>query len=86
MAPLLQLENVTKRFDGLIAVDDVSLEINQGEFIGIVGPNGSGKTTLFNVISGVYFPEGGTVIFDGKDITRLPPLVQQIMSTSCMKA
>lgn len=63
MAPLLQLENVTKRFGGLIAVDDVSLEINQGEFIGIVGPNGSGKTTLFNVISGVYFPEKGTVIF-----------------------
>lgn len=73
MAPLLKLENVTKRFGGLIAVDDLSLKINQGEFIGIVGPNGSGKTTLFNVISGVYFPEGGTVSFDGRDITRFPP-------------
>lgn len=69
---LLKLENVTKRFGGLVAVDKVSLEINEGELIGIVGPNGSGKTTLFNVINGVYPPEEGRVIFDGKDITRLP--------------
>ena len=69
---LLKLENVTKRFGGLVAVDKVSLEIQPGELIGIVGPNGSGKTTLFNVISGVYYPEAGRVIFDGKDITRLP--------------
>ena len=73
MASLLKLENVTKCFGGLVAVNDVSLEISQGEFIGIVGPNGSGKTTLFNVISGVYYPEKGRVIFDGKDITRFPP-------------
>ncbi|MBW1857629.1 MAG: ATP-binding cassette domain-containing protein, partial [Deltaproteobacteria bacterium] len=69
---LLKLENVTKRFGGLVAVDKISLEIKEGELIGIVGPNGSGKTTLFNVISGVYRPEEGKVIFDGKDITRLP--------------
>jgi branched-chain amino acid transport system ATP-binding protein len=69
---LLKLENVTKRFGGLVAVDNVSLEIQPGELIGIVGPNGSGKTTLFNVINGVYFPEAGRVLFDGKDITRLP--------------
>lgn len=69
---LLKLENVTKRFGGLVAVDEVNLEINEGELIGIVGPNGSGKTTLFNVINGVYFPEEGKVIFAGKDITRLP--------------
>lgn len=71
--PLLKLENVTKRFGGLTAVNQVSLEIDRGEFIGIVGPNGSGKTTLFNVISGVFFPEEGTVIFDDLDITYLPP-------------
>ena len=70
---LLELKNITKRFGGLIALNEVSLKINQGEFIGIVGPNGSGKTTLFNVISGVCFPEEGKVIFDGKDITCLPP-------------
>lgn len=69
---LLVLENITKRFGGLVAVDRVSLEIEPGELVGIVGPNGSGKTTLYNVISGVYPPEEGKVIFDGKDITRLP--------------
>jgi branched-chain amino acid transport system ATP-binding protein len=70
---LLKLENVTKRFGGLVAVDKVSLEIDEGELIGIVGPNGSGKTTLFNVISGVFPPEEGTIIFDGQDITAFPP-------------
>ncbi|MFO7837944.1 MAG: ABC transporter ATP-binding protein [Desulfosalsimonadaceae bacterium] len=70
---LLRLENVTKRFGGLVAVDRVSLEIASGEFIGIVGPNGSGKTTLFNVINGVFYPEEGRVFFDETDITRMPP-------------
>lgn len=70
---LLELYSVTKRFGGLLAVHGVSLEIDAGQLVGIVGPNGSGKTTLFNVISGVYFPEEGRVVFDGKDITRLPP-------------
>ena len=69
---LLRLENVTKRFGGLIAVNNMSLKIEQGEAIGIVGPNGSGKTTLFNVISGVYIPEEGRVIYEEKDITRMP--------------
>ncbi|MEJ2723680.1 MAG: ABC transporter ATP-binding protein [Deltaproteobacteria bacterium] len=70
---LLELQDVTKRFGGLVAVHGVSLDIEEGQLVGIVGPNGSGKTTLFNVISGVYFPEEGRVIFAGKDITRLPP-------------
>ena len=70
---LLILDNVTKRFGGLVAVDQVSLEIKHGEFVGIVGPNGSGKTTLFNVINGVFFPDEGRVIFEGLDITTLPP-------------
>lgn len=69
---LLKLENVTKRFGGLVAVDRVSLEIQPGQFIGIVGPNGSGKTTLFNVISGVFYPEEGRVYFEDRDITRMP--------------
>ena len=71
--PLLELEKVTKRFVGLIAVDQVNLQIKHGQFVGIVGPNGSGKTTLFNCISGVFFPENGHIIFDRKDITTLPP-------------
>jgi branched-chain amino acid transport system ATP-binding protein len=69
---LLKVENVTKRFGGLTAVNHMNFEIHSGESIAIVGPNGSGKTTLYNVISGVYFPEEGKVIFEGKDITRLP--------------
>ena len=69
---LLKVENVTKRFGGLTAVNHMSFEIHPGESIAIVGPNGSGKTTLYNVISGVFFPEEGKVIFEGKDITRLP--------------
>jgi len=70
--PLLELHGVTKRFGGITAVDNVSLEIDEGEAIGIVGPNGSGKTTLYNLISGVYFPDDGRIIFDGRDITSLP--------------
>jgi branched-chain amino acid transport system ATP-binding protein len=69
---LLKVENITKRFGGLIAVNGVSLEIAAGELIGMVGPNGSGKTTLYNVISGVCRPEEGRVVFEGKDITNLP--------------
>ncbi|MFC1534504.1 ABC transporter ATP-binding protein [Thermodesulfobacteriota bacterium] len=69
---LLKLENITKTFGGLMAVNDVSLEIEHGELIAIVGPNGAGKTTLFNVISGVYRPDKGKVIFEERDITRLP--------------
>ena len=69
---LLKLEKITKSFGGLMAVNGVSLEIEQGETIAIVGPNGAGKTTLFNVISGIYPPDSGRVIFGGKDISRLP--------------
>jgi branched-chain amino acid transport system ATP-binding protein len=70
--PLLKLENVTKRFGGLVAVDDVSLEVKHGEIIAIVGPNGAGKTTLFNIINGVFFPDNGKIHFEGKDITNVP--------------
>ncbi|MBI2908024.1 MAG: ABC transporter ATP-binding protein [Chloroflexi bacterium] len=76
---LLTLQNVTKRFGGLVAVNNVSLEIERGEFVGIVGPNGSGKTTLYNVISGVCPPEEGRIIFEGKDITKLPPYTRAPM-------
>jgi len=69
---LLKLENVTKKFGGLTAVNSMSFEIQAGESLAIVGPNGSGKTTLYNVISGVYFPEEGKVSFEGRDITHLP--------------
>ena len=70
---LLRLENVTKRFGGLTAVDDISLEVGHNELVAIVGPNGAGKTTLFNILSGVFFPDEGKVFFEDHDITRLPP-------------
>lgn len=68
---LLQTKNVTKRFGGLIAVNDVSLNIEKGQIFGLIGPNGAGKTTLLNSISGVYRPEEGKVFFSGQDITPL---------------
>jgi len=66
------VENVTKRFGGLVAVDNVSFTLEKGEFLGLIGPNGAGKTTLFNVINGVYKPEEGRIIFKGIDITKKP--------------
>ena len=66
---LLETKNVTKRFGGLTAVDDVSIQIEEGEIYGIIGPNGAGKTTFLNCISGFYAPEEGKVYFEGKDIT-----------------
>jgi len=67
---LLEVSNLTKRFGGLVANDSVSAEVNEGEIVGLIGPNGAGKTTLFNCISGFYRPDGGSVVFEGKDITR----------------
>src|ERR671937_1607828 len=70
---VLTLESVTKRFGGLTAVRAVSLEVRAGELLGVIGPNGAGKTTLFSVIAGYYRPEEGRVLFDGRDVTGLPP-------------
>jgi len=69
---LLTLERVTKRFGGLTAVREVSLEVRAGDLLGIIGPNGAGKTTLFNVIAGYYRPDEGRVVFDGHDVTGRP--------------
>jgi len=70
---LLALESVTKRFGGLTAVGGVSLDVDEGDLLGIIGPNGAGKTTLFNVIAGYYRPESGRVVFEGRDLTGHPP-------------
>jgi branched-chain amino acid transport system ATP-binding protein len=69
---ILQVVGLTKRFGGLLAVDQLSLEIQPGESISIVGPNGSGKSTLFNLITGVYTADAGVIYFDGQEITSLP--------------
>ena len=72
---LLEIRNLSKHFDGLEAIGNLDLAIDQGEIRGLIGPNGAGKTTLFNVISGVFPPTSGRVIFEGKDITGLEPHV-----------
>lgn len=69
---MLQLENVTVRFGGLTAVNDVSLSIGTGDVVGLVGANGAGKTTLFNAISGLAPTSGGRIVFDGRDVLRAP--------------
>lgn len=68
---ILQVENLTKRFGGLIAVNNVSFELPEGQILGLIGPNGAGKTTLFNAINGVYPPDGGRVIFRGEETTGI---------------
>ena len=67
---LLEIENATLRFGGLVAVDNVSLQVNQGEVFALVGPNGAGKSTVFNLISRVYDPAEGSLRFDGKDLLK----------------
>jgi branched-chain amino acid transport system ATP-binding protein len=73
MSALYAAENVTKAFGGLVAVDDVSFEIPQGSIVSIIGPNGAGKTTFFNILTGLYKPTRGRLVFDGRDVTRKRP-------------
>ena len=73
MASFFEVENLTKRFGGLVAVDNVSFKIERDEIVGLIGPNGSGKTTLVRCIIGILSPTSGTVKFKGQDITRWRP-------------
>ena len=79
MSPLLQLNEVTKSFGGLVAVNRVSLEIGEGEILGLIGPNGAGKSTLFNTIAGIYRPNSGRILFQERDISgKKPHLIAQM--------
>ena len=69
---LLQVEEVTKRFGGLTAVNQVSMHVKQGETVGLIGANGAGKTTLFNLIAGAYHVTSGRILFEGKEIQNMP--------------
>jgi branched-chain amino acid transport system ATP-binding protein len=70
---LLSLRDVRLRFGGIVALDDVSLEVEEGKIVGLIGPNGAGKTTAFNVITRLYRPDEGEVDFDGRSLLRTPP-------------
>ena len=70
---LLKLEDVTKRFGGLLALNKFDMTVKKGEIVGLIGPNGAGKTTAYNVITGVYPPDGGTIQFNGETITKFKP-------------
>ncbi len=69
---LLEARDISKRFAGITALDDVSLDVEAGEPVGLIGPNGAGKTTFFNCLLGLLRPDGGRVVFDGRNITRMP--------------
>src|SRR5262245_47865101 len=70
---ILSLERISKRFGAVVVADGIDLVLADGEALGIIGPNGAGKTTLFGLATGTVAPDVGRVIFDGNDITRLPP-------------
>ncbi len=75
MPGLVEVRGVTKRFGGVCALDGVTLALDPGEILGLIGPNGSGKTTLVNVCTGVVVPDGGEVLLEGRNVTGLPPWV-----------
>ena len=70
MSHLLEVKELKMYFGGVHAVDGISFDIDAGDILGIIGPNGSGKTTLINAITGVYNPTAGSILFDGRDITK----------------
>ena len=72
-SPVLEARALTKRFGGVVALDNLDLAVAQGEILGLIGPNGSGKTTFFNVMTGIYSADQGGIAFDGTDITRASP-------------
>ena len=73
MSALLEVRELVRRFGGLNAVDGVDLDVNEGEILSVIGPNGAGKTTLFNVVTGLYVADEGTIHFDGHDLVGLQP-------------
>jgi branched-chain amino acid transport system ATP-binding protein len=71
--PLFELKGLTKSFGGLRVVDGLDMHVGEGEIVSLIGPNGAGKTTVFNLVTGIYTPDAGEVLFDGENIAGLPP-------------
>ncbi len=88
MAPILEIQNLTKQFGGLMAVDDVDLVLHKGEIRALIGPNGSGKTTVLNLVSGVYTPNKGSIFFKGQSVLNKRPhlLVKEGMKRTFQSA
>ena len=76
--PLIDLKNITKAFDGTVVLDDLNLSVKENTFVTLLGPSGCGKTTTLRIIGGFERPDQGTVIFDGQEITSLPPNKRQL--------
>jgi branched-chain amino acid transport system ATP-binding protein len=70
---MLSVEHVTRRFGGIVAVDGVSLDVGEGEIVGLIGPNGAGKTTMFNLITRLYRPDDGEIVFEGRTLLKTRP-------------
>lgn len=79
---LLEIRGVVKRFGGLMALDGVSFEVRPGDFFGLIGPNGAGKSVLINIVTGLYKPTRGSVIFDNRDVTNLRPHLRHQLGMS----
>lgn len=73
MGVLLELRQVSKTFGGLRCIDRLDLHVDEGEIVSVIGPNGAGKTTLFNLVTGIYRPDGGDIVFDGQSLVGLEP-------------
>jgi len=71
--PLLELRNVSKAFGGLQVIDHLSLHVDEGEIVSVIGPNGAGKTTVFNLVTGIFRPDDGEIVFEGADVSGLAP-------------
>ena len=71
--PLLEVKSITRRFGGIVALDEVSFDVAEGEIVGLIGPNGAGKTTAFNVITRLYRLDSGDIVFDGRSLLHTPP-------------
>jgi len=71
--PLLSIRNLSIRFGGIVALEDVSFDVEPGQIVGLIGPNGAGKTTVFNCMTGVYQPDSGSITFEGRDLLRMQP-------------
>ena len=84
MNTVLRLEDVTMQFGGVVAVDNFSMEINEGEIVSLIGPNGAGKTTAFNAVTGVYQPTNGAIYFKGKRILENHPTGKMKRLYACL--